>query len=191
MIRRFFAYYKPYKRLFAVDFGSAVISGMLELGFPIVVLLFIDNLLPSGNWTSIAWASAGLAALYFLNTGLMAVVTYWGHMLGVNIETDMRRNAFDHLQKLSFGFYDNQKTGHLVGRLTKDLEEIGEVAHHGPEDVFIAVMTVIGAAVLMLSVNAQLALITLAILPFTGWLTTKYGGRMTQTWRDLFSRVGA
>ncbi len=191
MVRRFFSYYRPYRRLFAIDFGSAVVSGMLELGFPIVVQLFIDQLLPSGDWTRIALASAGLALLYFLNTGLMATVTYWGHMLGVNIETDMRRNAFDHLQKLSFGFYDNQKTGHLVGRLTKDLEEIGEVAHHGPEDVFIAIMTVIGAFVLMFVVNPQLALITLAILPFTGWLTTKYGGRMTQTWREMFSRVGA
>ncbi len=190
MLRRFFSYYRPYRRLFAIDFGSAVVSGMLELSFPIVVQLFIDQLLPSGDWTRIALAAAGLALLYFLNTGLMATVTYWGHMLGVNIETDLRRNAFDHLQKLSFGFYDNQKTGHLVGRLTKDLEEIGEVAHHGPEDVFIAVMTVLGAFVLMFSVNAQLALITLAILPFTGWLTTKYGSRMTQTWRDLFSRVG-
>ena len=79
----------------------------------------------------------------------MAIVTYWGHMLGINIETEMRRKAFDHLQKLSFGFFDNQKTGHLVARLTKDLEEIGEVAHHGPEDLFIAVMTLVGAFALM------------------------------------------
>jgi len=190
VVRRFFSYYRPYRRLFAIDFGSAVTSGMLELGFPLAVQLFIDRLLPSEDWTRIILAAAGLALLYFVNTGLMATVTYWGHMLGVNIETDMRRKAFDHLQKLSFGFYDNQKTGHLVGRLTKDLEEIGEVAHHGPEDVFIAVMTVIGAFVLMFVVNPQLALITLAILPFTGWLTTKYGGRMTQTWRALFNRVG-
>ena len=77
----------------------------------------------------------------------MVVVTYWGHMLGINIETEMRRKAFDHLQKLSFRFFDNQKTGHLVARVTKDLEEIGEVAHHGPEDLFIAVMTFIGAFV--------------------------------------------
>ena len=68
----------------------------------------------------------------------MVVVNYWGHMLGINIETEMRRKSFDHLQKLSFRFYDNQKTGHLVARVTKDLEEIGEVAHHGPEDLFVA-----------------------------------------------------
>ena len=91
----------------------------------------------------------------------MAIVNYWGHMLGINIETEMRRKSFDHLQKLSFRFYDNQKTGHLVARVTKDLEEIGEVAHHGPEDVFIAVMTLhrrVRADVLRST--AKLALIT-------------------------------
>lgn len=191
MLRRFFGYYKPYKRLFFLDFFSAVVSGVLELSFPIAVQLFIDRLLPSGHWVSIAFAAAGLTAVYLVNTGLLYTVTYWGHMLGINIETDMRKRAFDHLQKLSFGYYDEQKTGHLVGRLTKDLEEIGEVAHHGPEDAFIAVMTLLGAFVLMFSVNVNLALITLAVVPFTGWFTVRYGGRMTRNWRAIYDRVGA
>ncbi len=120
----------------------------------------------------------------------MVVVNYWGHMLGINIETELRRRAFDHLQKLSFRYYDKQKTGHLVARVTKDLEEIGEVAHHGPEDLFIAVMTFVGAFVLMFWVNPTLALITALIVPATAWITTRYGGRMTRTWRALFGRVG-
>ncbi|HRP46528.1 MAG TPA: ABC transporter ATP-binding protein [Trueperaceae bacterium] len=191
MLRRFFSYYAPYKRLFAIDFTSAVVAGVLELAFPLAVQLFIDRLLPTGHWASITMAAVALGAVYLLNTGLMAVVTYWGHMLGINIETDMRRNAFDHLQKLSFGYYDEQKTGHLVARLTKDLEEIGEVAHHGPEDLFIAVMTLLGAFVLMFTVNVPLALITLAVVPFTGWFTVRYGGRMTRNWRAIYDRVGA
>ncbi|MDQ3656451.1 MAG: ABC transporter ATP-binding protein/permease, partial [Chloroflexota bacterium] len=154
------------------------------------VAVFIDELLPSGNWKLIVAASVGLLLIYLINTGLMVVVTYWGHMLGINIETELRRRTFDHIQKLSFRFFDNQKTGHLVGRVTKDLEEIGEVAHHGPEDVFIAVMTFIGAFALMFAVNPQLALITVCIVPFTGWVTTRYGGRMARTWRSLFGRVG-
>ena len=190
MLKRFFAYYRPYRRLFVLDFSCAVVSGLLELGFPIAVKVFVDSLLPSQNWTLIVLASVGLLAIYVANTGLMAIVTYWGHMLGINIETEMRRKAFDHLQKLSFGFFDNQKTGHLVGRLTKDLEEIGEVAHHGPEDLFIAVMTFIGAFALMLSVNLHLALITAAIVPLTAWVTTRYGGRMTRNWQALYGRVG-
>jgi ATP-binding cassette subfamily B protein len=190
MLKRFFAYYRPYRRLFVLDFSCAVVSGLLELGFPIAVKIFVDSLLPSQNWTLIVLASVGLLAIYVANTGLMAIVTYWGHMLGINIETEMRRKAFDHLQKLSFGFFDNQKTGHLVGRLTKDLEEIGEVAHHGPEDLFIAVMTFVGAFALMLSVNLHLALITAAIVPLTAWVTTRYGGRMTRNWQALYGRVG-
>ena len=190
MLKRFFAYYRPHKGLFLLDFSCAVVSGLLELGFPIAVKVFVDRLLPSQDWGLIVLASLGLLAVYLTNTGLMTVVTYWGHMLGINIETEMRRKAFDHLQKLSFGYFDNQKTGHLVGRLTKDLEEIGEVAHHGPEDLFIAIMTLLGAFVLMFMVHSQLALITFAIIPATGWLIGRYGGRMTRNWRALYARVG-
>ena len=190
MLKRFFAYYRPHKGLFLLDFSCAVVSGLLELGFPIAVKVFVDRLLPSQDWGLIVLASLGLLAVYLTNTGLMTVVTYWGHMLGINIETEMRRKAFDHLQKLSFGYFDNQKTGHLVGRLTKDLEEIGEVAHHGPEDLFIAIMTLLGAFVLMFMVHSQLALITFAIIPVTGWLIGRYGGRMTRNWRALYARVG-
>ncbi|CAN7264593.1 ABC transporter ATP-binding protein/permease [Bosea sp. LjRoot90] len=191
MLKRFFAYYRPHRGLFLLDFGCAVISGLLELGFPIAVKLFVDQLLPSGNWSLIVLASLGLLVIYLVNAGLMVVVTYWGHMLGINIETEMRRKAFDHLQKLSFGWFDNQKTGHLVGRLTKDLEEIGEVAHHGPEDLFIAVMTFIGAFALMLSVHPHLALITATIVPLIAWLTSRYGSRMTANWQKLFGSVGS
>lgn len=191
MLRRFFAYYRPYRGLFVLDFSCAVLSGLLELGFPMAVKLFVDVLLPASDWPIIILASVGLLVIYVLNTCLMATVTYWGHMLGINIETDMRRLAFDHLQKLSFRFFDNQKTGHLVGRLTKDLEEIGEVAHHGPEDLFIAIMTFIGAFALMLSVNVPLALITAAIVPLTAWVTSRYGTRMTNNFRALYGRVGA
>ena len=190
LAKRFISYYKPHRRLFWMDFISAVLSGLLELGFPLAVAYFIDSLLPSQDWSMITLASAALLAIYLINSGLMVIVTYWGHMLGINIETEMRRRSFDHLQKLSFSFFDNQKTGHLVGRVTKDLEEIGEVAHHGPEDVFIAVMTFIGAFLLMFAIEPKLALITAIIVPLIGFVTTRYGGRMTKTMREMFGRVG-
>ena len=190
MLKRFFAYYQPHRRLFLIDFTCAILSGVLELAFPMAVRAFIDQLLPGQDWGLITLASVALLGIYLINTGLMIVVNYWGHRLGINIETELRRRAFDHLQKLSFRFYDNQKTGHIVGRVTKDLEEIGEMAHHGPEDVFIAVMTFLGAFALMFTVNWKLALITAVIVPITAWITSRYGGRMTRTWRDLFSRVG-
>ncbi len=190
LLRSFFSYYRPHRGLFLLDFSCAIVSGLLELGFPLAVRAFIDRLLPGGDWGLIALAAAALLVVYGLNTGLLAVVTYWGHRLGINIETEMRRRSFDHLQKLSFRFYDEQKTGHLVARVTKDLEEIGEVAHHGPEDLLIAVMTFLGAFALMAVVNAELALVTALVVPVTAWITSRYGGRMTRNWHALFGRVG-
>ncbi len=190
MLRRFFAYYAPYKGLFFLDFGCAVIAGLLELGFPLAVQLFIDRLLPLADWGLIGLAAAGLLAIYLFSAGLQAIVNYWGHALGIGIETDMRRQAFDHIQKLSFRFFDNTKSGQLITHVTKDLEEVGEVAHHGPEDLFIAIMTFIGAFVLMFFVHWQLALITTAIVPLVTWLVSRYGAKMTQTWQTLFRRVG-
>lgn len=190
MLRQFFAYYKPHRNLFILDFSCAVISGLLELAFPLAIKAFVDQLLPSQNWGLILGASAGLLAIYFLNTGLQYVVNYWGHVLGISIETEMRRRIFDHLQKLSFRFYDNQKTGHLVARVTKDLEDVGEVAHHGPEDAFIAIMTFVGSFILMFTIHPKLALITGLVVPPMTWISTRYGSAMTQTMRTLFSRVG-
>ncbi len=190
MLRQFFAYYRPHQRLFLIDFSCAVISGLLELAFPLAVKSFVDRLLPSQNWGLILGASAGLLAIYVVNTGLQYVVNYWGHVLGISIETEMRRRIFDHLQKLSFRFYDNQKTGHLVARVTKDLEEVGEVAHHGPEDAFIAVMTFLGSFLLMFTINPSLALMTGLVVPPMTWISTRYGSAMTQTMRTLFGRVG-
>ncbi|UAL47667.1 ABC transporter ATP-binding protein [Sutcliffiella horikoshii] len=189
MVRRFFSYYKPYKWLFILDFSCAVLVGLLELAFPIAVNQVIDRLLPQENWTLIVWACIGLLAIYAINTGLHYVVTYWGHMLGINIETDMRRKLFQHMQKLSFGYYDNNKTGHSISRLTKDLEEIGEVAHHGPEDVFVALMTLIGAFFIMLTINWKLAILSFLVIPLLMILAIHFNKKMTRTFRRMFSDV--
>ena len=190
MLSRFFSYYRPHRRLFLLDFCCAILSGLLELIFPRAVTTFADKLLPSHNWTLILGATAALLFIYFLNTGLQYIVNYWGHVLGISIETEMRRKIFDHLQKLSFRFYDNQKTGRLVARVTKDLEDVGEVAHHGPEDVFIAVMTFFGAFIMMFTLNPQIALITGLVVPPMMWISTRYGRAMTLNMRSLFGQVG-
>jgi ATP-binding cassette subfamily B protein len=190
MIRQFFAYYRPYMGLFYLDFTCAVVVGLLELGFPLAVNQFIDQLLPSKNWPMILLAAAGLLAIYALNTALQYVVTYWGHMLGINIETDMRRKLFDHIQKLSFRFFDNQKTGHLIARVTSDLHMIGEVAHHGPEDVFIAIMTLIGAFGLMAWINWELTVLTFLVVPLVGWVAVYFNQKMTNTYSEMFDNLG-
>ena len=190
MIRQFFAYYQPYMKLFYLDFGCAVVVGLLELGFPLAVNQFVDKLLPSANWPLIFLATAALLFIYALNTGLQYVVTYWGHMLGINIETDMRTRLFDHIQKLSFRYFDNNKTGHLIARITTDLQDIGELAHHGPEDLFIAIMTLIGAFALMAMIHWQLALLTFVVVPVILWVAMHFSGKMTLTFRQLFRSVG-
>ena len=188
-LRQFFEYYRPWKALFFLDFGCAVVSGLLELAFPLAIKGFIDVLLPSGNLALTLWAAVGLLVIYLVNAGLMVIVIYWGHKLGINIETEMRRRAFAHLQRLSFGYFDKVRTGKLVARVTRDLEEIGEVAHHGPEDLFIAVMTFVGAFILMATINLELALITAVIVPACVAIVMVFGGRMTRTWRAIYARV--
>ncbi|SDW32907.1 ABC transporter ATP-binding protein [Paenibacillus sp. PDC88] len=189
MLRRFFSYYRPYRLLFTIDFMCAVIAGLMELGFPLAVNYVVDELLPSGNFESIIVACTGLLAVYVITAFLHFIVTYWGHMLGINIETDMRSRMFDHLQKLGFRFFDNNKTGHLMSRITNDLMDIGEMAHHGPEDLFIAVMTLIGAFLLMLGINWKLAVLTFIIVPIVIWLALYFNTKMTKAFRKLYGNI--
>lgn len=189
MLRNFFAYYRPYKWLFTIDFSCAILAALLELAFPLAINKVIDDLLPMGNWTFIVWACIALLGVYVVTAFLHYIVTYWGHMLGINIETDMRRKLFDHVQKLSFRFFDNNKTGHLVSRMTNDLMDIGEIAHHGPEDLFIAVMTLFGAFGLMLSINWKLALLTFIIIPFLICLSIYFSRKMSHAFSQMFADI--
>ncbi|XEC95323.1 ABC transporter ATP-binding protein [Paenibacillus tarimensis] len=189
MLRRFASYYRPHSRLFALDFSCAVVAALLELAFPMAVLWMVDSLLPEGNWPTIAAAGAGLLALYLMSMGLHFVVSYYGHKLGINIETDMRQQAFNHVQKLSFRYFDNNKTGHLMSRMTNDLFEIGELAHHGPEDIFIALMTFAGAFGIMWTVNWELALITFTVIPLLVWIIVFFNIRLHRAASEMFASI--
>lgn len=191
MIRRFFSYYRPYKGLFFLDFTCAIILGILELIFPLAVNLFVDKLLPSKNWSLITIVCAVLLGAYLLYSILQFVVTYWGHKLGINIETDLRKELFDHIQKLSFRYFDNHKTGNLTARLTNDLMDIGEVAHHGPEDIFVAIMTLFGAFGMMLWIHWELGLLTFSIVPILLILIIWFNQKMTRAFRKMFSDIAA
>ncbi|MCA1032562.1 ABC transporter ATP-binding protein/permease [Bacillus timonensis] len=189
MLKRFFSYYRPHKRLFYIDFSCAVLVGLLELGFPIAVAWYIDKLLPEGDFNTIIAVSIGLLALYLISTGMQFVVNYWGHKLGINIETDMRRELFNHVQRQSFRFFDNTKTGHIMSRITNDLMDIGELAHHGPEDLFIAIMTFIGAFWIMLTINVKLALVAIIIVPFLVWLISHSNIKMNAAWTKMYGNI--
>lgn len=189
MIKKFFSYYKPHKRLFIIDFSSAVFVALLELAFPVAVQWFIDDLLPTGNWGRIVWISLLLLAVYLMSTFLQYIVSYLGHKLGINIETDMRQQLFNHVQRQSFRFFDNTKTGHVMSRITNDLFDIGELAHHGPEDIFIAIMTIIGAFTIMYTINPELALVTIIMVPFLVWLVTFCNIKMNKAWRNMYGKI--
>ncbi|MDL4841031.1 ABC transporter ATP-binding protein [Aquibacillus rhizosphaerae] len=189
MIRRFLSYYVPHKTLFILDFSCAIIVAILELAFPLAVQWFIDSLLPDKNWLIIAYVSVALLLLYLLSTFLQFIVNYWGHKLGINIETDMRKQLFTHVQKQSFRFFDNTKTGHVMSRITNDLFDIGELAHHGPEDLFIAIMTFVGAFWIMFTVNAKIAFFILLIVPLLIALITFVNIRMNQAWKRMYKEI--
>ncbi|MCT6816253.1 MAG: ABC transporter ATP-binding protein/permease [Lysinibacillus fusiformis] len=189
MYRKFFSYYKPHKRLFVIDFSSAIIVAILELAFPLAVQWFIDELLPTGDWGMIVKISVLLLLVYAISTFLNFIVNYLGHKLGINIETDMRQELFTHVQRQSFRFFDNTKTGHIMSRITNDLFDIGEFAHHGPEDLFIAIMTFVGAFAIMFNVNPTLALIAAIMVPFLTWLVTFSNIKMNNAWKTMYGKI--
>ncbi|MBY7145123.1 ABC transporter ATP-binding protein [Virgibacillus sp. NKC19-3] len=189
MIRRFFSYYKPHKRLFMIDFTAAVIVAIFELAFPVAVQWFIDELLPGENWNLIVTVSILLLLVYLISTFLQYIVTYLGHKLGINIETDMRHDLFHHVQRQSFRFFDNTKTGHIMSRITNDLFDIGELAHHGPEDFFIAAMTFIGAFIIMFFINPILALIILIAVPILIFLIAYSNIQMNKAWGKMYEDI--
>lgn len=189
MLRRFFSYYRPHRRLFIIDFTCAVFVAILELAFPVAVQSFIDKLLPTGNWSMIITVSLSLLLFYVLSSFMQYVVNYWGHKLGINIETDMRQQLFQQYQRQSFKFFNDRKTGHLMSGITNDLMDIGELAHHGPEDLFIAIMTFFGSFFIMLQINVQMALISIFIFPFLLILIVITNMRMNKAWKRMYSEV--
>lgn len=186
MFKRFIQYYRPYRALFFLDFFAAVTVGILELAFPIIVRQVIDHVLPLKNLQVIAVIAIGLFSLYLFTMGLNYIVVTWGHRLGINIETDMRRELFQHIQKQSFSFFDSMKTGELMSRLSSDLFDISELAHHGPEEAFIAIMTLIGAFTLMYQVHPTLAIWTIVFVPFIALILRIFNRKMTQINRTIY-----
>lgn len=188
-MKAFFSYYKPYKGLFFLDFGSAIVVGLLELIFPLITSIYIDRLLPTNQWNLIVIFGIALLFVFGIVAVLKFIVTYWGHKLGTNIERDMRNDLYSHIQKLNFKYFDNQKSGKLIGRLTNDLMDIGEAAHHGPEDVFLSIMTLIGAFVIMLTIDVKLALITFCVVPIVFILAIFFSQKMSRAFKNLFTNV--
>ena len=161
----FASYYKPHLKIFALDIFCALCVALVDLTFPYVSRLSMQTLLPQGTFATFFTVMAVLVGAYILKAGMMFTVTYWGHLMGVRIEADIRRDLFAHMQELSFSFYDKNRTGHLMSRVTGDLFEITELAHHGPEDLFISAVTLVGAFAVLCTVQWKLALVVFMVIP--------------------------
>ncbi len=161
----FVSYYRPHIALFLADMACALGISLVDLAFPYVSKLSMERLLPERAFTAFFTVMVILLLAYVLRAGMYFVVTYLGHLMGVRIEADIREDLFSHMQKLSFGFYDKNRTGQLMSRVTNDLFEITELAHHGPEDLFISVVTLVGAFAIMFTIQWKLALVVLCIVP--------------------------
>ncbi len=167
MIKRFFSYYKPHKKLFIVDLICSFTIALCNLFYPFAAQRIINEYVPDKNLTlMLVWCGA-LLGIYLVKAALTFIVQYYGHVLGVRIQGDMREDFFRHIETLPFSFFDEHKTGAIMSRITNDLFDVSELAHHGPEDTFISVITVLGALIMLcITVNPYLALIVLIILPF-------------------------
>ena len=164
-LKIFFSYYKPHWKIFALDIFCAIMISVVDVAFPMVSKFTIDSLLPNKNFKAFFILIAVLFLVYLLRRTFTWFVNYWGHYFGSLVETDMRRDVFEHLENQSFTFYDKHRTGKLMSRATTDLFEITELAHHGPEDFLISVLTLIGSFFLLLKIRAELAFIVFIFVP--------------------------
>ena len=165
MLRRFCSYYRYYKGLFALDMIAALVSSLLSLFTPAIVRYILSTALPARMFINIIWLLIAIVVIYLLQAAATYIRIKWGHYLGVYMENRMRSELFSHLQELSFSYFDRTKTGTIMSRITNDLFNIAEVAHHCPEDFLISVATIVGAYVLMFSFSWKLALVSVIPLP--------------------------
>ena len=164
-LRIFLSYFKPHKKLFIMDLGCALMISIIDLAFPYVSRWCMYELLPKSAYRTFFAVMAVVFVAFLLRALLTYVICYWGHTFGILVEADIRRDLFRHMQELSFDYFDRNRTGQLMSRLTADLFDITELAHHGPEDIFISGVTIVGALAIMFSIQWRLALVIAVILP--------------------------
>ena len=161
----FLSYFKNHKRLFAIDVSCAVGIALIDLAFPLVTRSALYDMLPGQMYRTFFIVMATVVGCYLLRSFLNFTVAYLGHTFGIRVEADIRKDLFRHMQELSFDFYDRNRTGKLMARLTSDLFELTELAHHGPEDLLTSIMTICGALIVMCTIRWELALVVALTIP--------------------------
>ena len=188
-LRRFVKYYKPHRKLFFFDLICSFCISVCNMFYPMIARNIMNDYVPNENLRLlITWALV-LAGIYALKCVLTFIVGYWGHVLGVRIQGDMRRDLFRHIETLPFSFFDENKTGSIMSRIINDLFEVSELAHHAPEDMFNSFISIIGALVMLWLINPWLSLVVLLYVPFMFFFAARARGRMSKAFDDSRQKV--
>ena len=180
MIKRFFKYYKPHRKLFVADLFCAFLLSLCDLFYPMITRSMLNDYIPNKKLRVLVTWGVILCVIYLVKMGLKYFIQYYGHLVGIRMQADMRKEAFDHIEKLPFTYFDNNKTGSIMSRIVGDLQEIAELAHHGPEDLIVSCFLLIGSFVLMSTINIWLTLIIFAFLPFLIWFAARKRLKMSE-----------
>ena len=189
MLKKFISYYKPHMKLFILDISCAFMMAAIDLVFPQLTQRTLDQYIPNGQMRTLLIMLIVMAALYTLRMVFNYIVDYWGHVVGTRMEYDMRKEIFSHLQILSFSYFDKVRTGKIMSRIISDLRDITELAHHGPEDVFISIVTLIGAFILLMMTNVYLTLIVFSFIPVMLIYGIKKRKKMAVAFRTVRKKI--
>ncbi len=184
MLKRFLVYYRPHKKMLALDMLAALFISIIGMVYPIVTRNMLNDYIPNKMYSTIVWAGVIVLVLYTVRMLLRFFVQYYGHMIGVRMQSQMRRDLFAHLETLPFSFYDNHETGRIMSRITSDLFEVVELAHHGPENLLISSAMIILSFGYLCSINVYLTLIVFACVPLLVWVTMHYRKAMRKAFDD-------
>ena len=187
MLKRFISYYRPHKTIFVLDMLASLLVALVGIVYPIITREMLNELIPNKQYRMIVFAGIGLLLLYVVRMLLNFFIQYYGHVMGVRMQAQMRSDMFRHLEKLPYSFYDNHETGKIMSRMTNDLMDISELAHHGPENLLISSISVIVSFVYLSTINIWLTLIIFACVPFLILIAATLRKRMRNAFME--SRV--
>jgi len=189
LFKRFIRYYKPHKKLFCMDMGASLLVSVIGIVYPIITRTMLNTLIPERNYRAVVILGLTLLALYLAKMMLNYFIQYQGHMMGVYMQAQMRSDMFDHLEQLPYSFYDNHETGKIMSRMTNDLFDVVELAHHGPENIVISVLSILIAFIYLSSINIWLTLIIFACVPFLVVISYSLRRKMRKAFRDTRSAI--
>ena len=184
MLKRFIGYYRPYKNMFILDMLASLFISLIGLVYPMVTNRMLNDLIPNKKYSGIIIGGILVLVLYFIRMLLRYFVQYYGHMIGTNMQANMRRDMFKHLETLPFTYFDNHETGRILSRMTNDLFDVAELAHHGPENLIVSSLTLIGSFIYLLSINVYLTFIIFACVPILVGVSSYYRKRMHAAFKE-------